>query len=125
MLKPTNAGEERRRTPRFRCGCDATISRVPLDGKPFPGKILDLSLGGCCLETAVQLHCGGRIEIVARVKAASFRGVGEVRAVRSGRRNCVAFVHLSSNAREMLANFIAQLQEAMNTPKPAGREKNP
>ena len=111
------ADNDRRRSTRFTCGGDAKISRLPSDGIFLPGKILDLSLGGCCVDTTLPIDCGVRAEIVARVNAASFRAVGEVRAIRGRSGAGVEFVHLSTGGKDMLADLVAELarlQAVMN-----------
>ena len=105
MPRPANVKEERRRTPRFLCGCDATISRFPSDGKYFPGKILNLGRGGCCIDTSLALFCGTRIEIVVRAKGSTFRVVGDVRAVWGGSKKCIAFVRLCAGADEIFPAY--------------------
>jgi PilZ domain len=103
------ADNDRRRSPRFTCGGDAKISRLPSGGIFLPGKILDLSLDGCCVDTTLPIHCGVRAEIVVRVNAASFRAVGEVKAIRGRSGACIEFVQLSTVGRDMLADLVAEL----------------
>jgi hypothetical protein len=125
MPERTDADEDRRRNTRFTCGGDAKISRLPSDGIFLPGKILDLSLGGCCVDTTLPIDCGVRAELVVRVNAASFRAVGEVRAIRGRSGACIEFVRLSTGGKEMLADLVAELarlQAVMNKLKSARRE---
>jgi hypothetical protein len=96
MPKRTEAEEERRRTPRFNCGGHAKISFLPSDGIFLPGKIRDLSLGGCCLDTNLPIEFGSRAEVLVRVNAASFRAVGIVKALRSDSVAGIEFVRLST-----------------------------
>jgi|CZKY01.1.fsa_nt_gi hypothetical protein len=119
------ADNDRRRSTRFTCGGDAKISLLPSDGIFLPGKILDLSLGGCCVDTTLPIHCGVRAEIVVRVNAASFRAVGEVRAIRGRSGAGVEFVHLSTGGKDLLEDLVAELarlQEVMNKLRSARRE---
>ena len=119
------ADNDRRRSTRFTCGGDAKISLLPSDGIFLPGKILDLSLGGCCVDTTLSIHCGVRAEIVVRVNAASFRAVGEVRAIRGRSGAGVEFVHLSTGGKDLLEDLVAELarlQEVMNKLRSARRE---
>ena len=81
MAKNTNGDDVRPRNPRFRCGGVAKISLLPSNGLFLSGKILDLSLGGCCVDTPVPIECGARAEIVVHVNSSSFRAVGEVRGI--------------------------------------------
>jgi len=118
---------DRRRSPRFKCGGEAKISRLPSDGIFVPGKIFDLSLGGCCIDTTLPIDFGARTEIVVCVNTASFRAVGEVRAIRSGCGAGIEFVHLSAGGKHTLADLVrelARLQALMNKLKAARREIN-
>jgi hypothetical protein len=100
---------DRRRSARFVCGGFAKISQLPSDGIFVPARIRDLSLHGCCVDTTVPIDCGTRAEIVVRVNAASFRAVGEVRAVRGRSVTGVEFTHLSAGGRDLLADMITDL----------------
>jgi len=98
---------------------------LPSDGVVLPGKIRDLSLGGCSVDTTRAIECGARAEIVARVNAVSFRAVGEVKAIRGGSTACLAFVYLTSGGKELLADMIADLarvQAVMDKLKATRRE---
>jgi hypothetical protein len=119
------AENDRRRSPRFSCGGHVKISRLPSNGIFVPGTIRDLSLHGCCLDTPLPIDCGVRAEIVVRVNAASFRAVGEVKAIRGSSAAGVEFVHLTAGGKEMLGDLIAELaklQAVMNKLKSARRE---
>ena len=119
------AENDRRRSPRFSCGGHVKISRLPSNGIFIPGTIRDLSLHGCCLDTTLPIDCGVRAEIVVRVNAASFRAVGEVKAIRGSSAAGVEFVHLTAGGKEMLGDLIAELaklQAVMNKLKSARRE---
>jgi hypothetical protein len=109
MPERTDADDDRRRSTRFACSGDAKISRLPSDGIYLPGKILDLSLGGCRVDTTLPIDCGVRAEIVVRVNTASFRAVGEVRAIRGRSGACIEFVQLSTGGKDMLANLVTEL----------------
>ncbi|MBZ5612614.1 MAG: PilZ domain-containing protein [Acidobacteriia bacterium] len=120
--------DDRRDSPRFSCGGHATISRLPSDGIILPGKIRDLSLGGCCVETTSPIAPGVRAELVLRVNAASFRAVGEVRAIRGHSGACLEFVLLSAGGKGVLADLItelARLQAVMNDIRTTRREIDP
>ncbi len=51
-----------------------------------------------------------RAEILVRVNAASFRGVGEAKAIRN-RYGGIEFLHLSAGGKDMLADLVAQLAD--------------
>jgi len=121
------ANNDRRRSPRFTCGGHAEINFLPSTGILLPGTIRDLSLHGCCVDTLLPIDCGVRAEIVVRVNAASFRAVGEVRAIRGRSGAGLEFVHLSAGGKDMLAGLttdLARLQAVMNKLKSTRREIN-
>ena len=122
------ANDDRRDGPRFCCGGHAAIRCLPSDGIVLPGKIRDLSLGGCCVDTTLPIPCGARAELVVRVNAASFRAVGEVRAIRGQSGACLEFVQLSARGKGVLADLVtelARLQAVMNDIKSTRREIDP
>jgi hypothetical protein len=117
--------QDRRRSPRFSCGGYAQINCLPSNGVILLGTIRDLSLHGCRVDTSLPIECGVRAEIVVRVNAASFRAVGEVRAIRGHSSAGWEFVQLSAGGREMLGGLVtdlARLQAVMNNLKSARRE---
>ncbi len=125
MPERKGANDDRRGSPRFSCGGHATISCLPSDGIFLPGKIRDLSLGGCCVDTTLPIACGARAEVVVRVNAASFRALGEVRAIRSRSGVCLEFVRLSPGGKDMLSDLIkelARLQAFVDRVKSSRRE---
>ena len=103
------APQDRRRSPRFACGGEAKISCLPSDGIFLPGRIRDLSLGGCCLDTILPIDFGARTEVVLRVNAASFRAVGIVRALRDKSATGIEFVQLSVTGKQLLAELVKEL----------------
>jgi len=87
--------------------------------------IRDLSLHGCCLDIPQPFDCGVRAEIIVRVNAASFRAVGEVKAIRGPSTAGMEFVHLSAGGKDLLADLVTELarwQAIMNKLKSARRE---
>src|ERR1700693_1438401 len=112
-------------TPRFSCGGVAKISLLPSNGLFLSGKILDLSLGGCCVDTPVPIECGARAEIVVHVNSSSFRAVGEVRGIHGNSEAGIQFIYLSRGGKDLLADLIAELarlQALIHQLKAARRE---
>ena len=125
MLGNTSADTERRRSPRFSCGGYANISCLPSDGIVLRGTIRDVSLGGCHVDTALRIDCGARAEILVRVNAASFRALGEVKAVRGNSGVGLEFVQLSAGGKDMLSELVtdlARLEAVVNKLKGMRRE---
>jgi len=73
------------------------------------GTIRDVSLGGCHVDTALPMDCGARAEILVRVNAASFRALGEVKAVRGNSGVGLEFVQLSAGGKDMLSELVTDL----------------
>jgi hypothetical protein len=109
MSPPTAGDEDRRRSPRFACSGEAKIVRLPSNGLLIPGKMRDLSLGGCYVETSSALDCGARTEIVVRINSASFRAVSQVKAIRDRFGVGMEFVRLSARGKDMLAEVVEEL----------------
>jgi hypothetical protein len=101
--------EERRRSPRFTCGGQARIVSLPFNGVALSGKILDLSLGGCYIETDQPLPCGTMVEVIVQVDASSFRALGRVRDSRDRSGAALEFLQLSAGGRDLLRELVAQL----------------
>lgn len=101
--------KDRRRTPRLSCAGDATLVCLPSDGNYFPGKIHDLSLGGCRLDLNEPIDTGARTEVVIRINAASFRALGIVKGLRGKLEAGIEFVHLSSGGKDLLEDLISEL----------------
>jgi PilZ domain-containing protein len=100
---------DRRRSPRFSCGGEAKIVCLPSDGISFAGRVRDLSLGGCWIETVSPISCGVRAEILLRTNTSAFRAVGQVKAVRERRGICLQFERLSAGGQKMLTQLVAEL----------------
>jgi hypothetical protein len=121
-------GKERRRTPRFNCGGYVELNWLPSNGIYVPGKVRDLSLHGCCIDTNALIDCGMRAEIVVRVKTNSFRALGEIKGIRGGGGAGIEFVRLSAGGRGLLEDLVgelAMLQAAIDKLKATGDKRDP
>jgi PilZ domain len=101
------------------------MNRLPSAGILLTGALRDLSLHGCCVDTPLPIDCGARAEIVVRVNAASFRAVGEVRAIRGRSGAALEFVRLSARGKDSLSGLVtdlARLQAIMDKLKSVRRE---
>jgi hypothetical protein len=92
--------DDRRRSPRFICGGLAKILCLPSDGIYLAGKVRDLSMNGCGIETVSPLECGARAEILLQVSDTSFRAIGQVKAVRGPGGIGMEFIQLSSGGHD-------------------------
>jgi hypothetical protein len=125
LLTPRD--EDRRRSLRYNCGGAAKILCLPSNGSSLPGRVRDLSLRGCCLETVPALDCGARTEIVLRVNSGSFRAVSQVKGTRDRFGVGMEFVHLSARGKDMLADVVerlARLQALVNQLRSGRRQED-
>jgi hypothetical protein len=103
------ADDDRRRNQRFACAGEVKISRLPSDGIFVPARILDLSLGGCRVDINLPMDRGVRTELLVRVKDATFRAVGEVKAIRGSSMAGIEFVRLGGSGKDILAELVEEL----------------
>ena len=103
--------DERRYNPRYECEGSAEI-RVPSQGRLLRGRIVNLSLGGCYIETSASLDIGTKIEIVLRVAGLAFRAAGEIKSVYGSAGVGIQFTGMSAGGRSRLNELIGELEEA-------------
>ncbi len=111
---PIRPKSDRRQSPRVRCGGLAKIISLPSEGVSVSGKVLNLSLGGCGIETVSTLPKGTRAEIILRVNAASIRVLAEVRAARGPQGLGVKFLQVSGWGEYLLGELIHDLATAQS-----------
>jgi hypothetical protein len=110
-LEYRSDGDERRYSPRYECEGSAEI-RIPAQGRLVRGRIVNLSLGGCYVETNAALDVGSRVEIVLRVTGLAFRAAGEVKSVYGSAGVGIQFIGMSAGGRTRLKELIGELEEA-------------
>ena len=103
--------DERRYSPRYECEGSAEV-RIPSQGRVVRGRIVNLSLGGCYIETNAALDIGSKIEIVLRVTGLAFRAAGEIKSVYGSMGVGIQFTGMSSGGRTRLRELIGELEEA-------------
>ena len=77
------------------------------------------------MDTTVPIDSGMKAEIVVRVNAASFRAVGEVKAIRGRSVAGMEFIHLTAGGKDLLADMVtdlARLQAITNKLRDVRRE---
>lgn len=110
---PTN----RRRHPRYACQGRAEVC-VPHGGLLFRGKILDLSLSGCLIETvALNLERGTPVEVYFAVRQVQFRISGQIAILYPKRGAGIAFDSLNPRRAREIAELIAELKARPHPPK--------
>lgn len=81
--EPAATGRERRRDARYDCPGEVEILRVKqATGIIIRGKIRNLSLGGCYVETESPLERGAQLAVVLKIDALKLRVIAEVRSVK-------------------------------------------
>jgi hypothetical protein len=105
--------EDLRSSPRLQCSGLAGIQTLPVSEKPFPAKIMNLSVGGCLmkLEMPLILAMDEIVELLFCVNQMPFRVRGKVRAIRSDTLIGFQFPHLSTRSRRQLEDLIGELIE--------------
>lgn len=96
------------------CGGEARISLLPSDGALYFGALRNLSEGGLCVDMPCPLGVGSRAELLVRINGLTFRTVGQV-TTRERSRTGMKFVHLTATGKEMLQEFLADLDELQKT----------
>ena len=101
----------RRRHVRYACEGRAEVF-LPHGGLLLRGKILDLSLSGCFIETpALTLERGTRVEVFFVARRMQFRVSGHIAAVSRKRGAGVAFQNLSPRLARQVADLVRELKE--------------
>lgn len=104
-------GAEKRRHPRYGCEGYAEVF-LPHGGLLFRGRILNLSMTGCYIETALlNLERGTLVEIYFVTNQLQFRVLGNVAALRRKRGAGIAFVSVSPRRAMQIAMLVSELAE--------------
>jgi hypothetical protein len=108
-------GEELRRAPRLQCSGLAGIQTLPAVEKPCPAKIINLSVGGCLIESEVPLTLAMDeiVELIFCVNHMPFRVRGKVRSIRSATLMGFQFPQISDRVRRQLEDLVGELIERL------------
>jgi hypothetical protein len=97
-------GEERRLFGRRSCRIEAQVS-IPGSSVGLPGKVTDISLGGCYVEMLAPLPVDTMVELALTAGDTTMRASGRVRASQRGLGMGVAFASMSPAHFEKLRKF--------------------
>lgn len=101
----------RRRCPRYPCEGRAEVF-VPHGALLFQGKILDLSLSGCFIETpALNLERGTHVEVYFVARQMQFRVAGHIAVLHRKRGAGIAFRNLAPRRAQQVADLVRELKE--------------
>lgn len=103
---------ERRRQARLEVDASATIFLVRV-GSTLRGRIADLSLSGCRIQTEEQFQVGiyTRVEAEFYLQRLPFRLAGVIQVVHDSRTIGIWFLDLSDRKREQVADLIAEIKK--------------
>jgi hypothetical protein len=109
----------------LRYPCDGTAEvKGAVGSLRFSGKILDLSLAGCYLETVppVRLERGSHVEIFFQVNGLALRIAATLTAVRPGKGTGYRFSRPSPRTQDQLEALIEELSLTARQPSQPGPE---
>jgi c-di-GMP-binding flagellar brake protein YcgR len=89
-------------------------------GSRLRGRILDLSLGGCCIRTNERFPVGiyTRVETEFRIDGLPFRLGGVVQRIYDRKTVGIRFLDLSERKRQQVLDLIVEIAEAHAAPEP-------
>jgi hypothetical protein len=104
--------KELRRAPRLQCSGVAGIQTLPACNKPCPATIINLSIGGCLMESERPLTLAKNeiVELIFCVNQMPFRVRGRVRAIRSESVIGFQFPQVSDRVRRQLEDLVGELR---------------
>jgi hypothetical protein len=97
-------GEERRLFGRRHCRIEAQVS-IPGSSVGLPGKVTDISLGGCYVEMLAPLPVDTMVELALTAGDTTMRASGRVKSCQTGLGMGVAFASMSPAHFEKLRKF--------------------
>jgi c-di-GMP-binding flagellar brake protein YcgR len=128
MENEANAGAksaskaERRKEPRHKVDGSAILHLLTL-GIKMPGRVLDLSLGGCALRTVDPFVLGiyRRVEVEFQIEGLPFRLAGVTQSIHDRNTIGIRFLNLSERKREQVLQLIEELKEHLKAEAAANK----
>lgn len=104
--------DNRRAQPRLRCRGVAEVVVLRLERK-IPGMLLDLSVGGCCIQTTQPIPSIERpsVEVRLTVNGITLRVAGIVRNVRKDRYAGIEFINVTPRKADQILELVKELTE--------------
>lgn len=104
--------DDRRADPRMRCKGIAEVTVLSL-GKRLPGKLIDLSISGCCIATEGPMPPieSPVVEVQVAIDGTTLRVAGVVRNVLKDRRLGIEFVDVTQRKAQQIGELVAELIE--------------
>jgi hypothetical protein len=103
---------ERRKESRHPVDGSAILNLLYL-GIKMPGRVLDLSLSGCCIRTDDRYVLGifRRVEVELRIEGLPFRLAGVTQSIHNSYSVGIRFLDVSERKREQLVQLIEDLED--------------
>lgn len=116
---------ERRAHPRLNVDSNAIIRLVDL-AADIPGRIIDLSVGGCLIHTTQRFPVGifRRVETEFRLNGLPFRLGGVTQTIYDPHRVGIRFLDMSDRKREQLLELVAEVMESTEETDTASEHKS-
>ncbi len=105
---------ERRQYPRLPVDTHGTLLLVEV-GARLPGRILNISFGGCLILTDNRFPTGvfRRVEVEFTLQGIPFRVAGVTQGIYDRRRVGVRFLDMSDRKREQLRQLLREIAESI------------
>jgi c-di-GMP-binding flagellar brake protein YcgR len=110
--------DDRRRSPRLECTGNAHLRMLDLESAgtvQFHGKILNLSLLGCCIEieSVIPFRVKDRLEVYFQLNGMPVLIMGIIRAIHTKHKIGIEFLDVSTRKQEQLRYIMNDLLEQL------------
>jgi hypothetical protein len=115
IARASTESSDRRRHPRYLCEGSAEVF-LPHGALLFQGKILDISLSGCFIETPdLNLERGTHVEVYFVTRQLQFRVAGHIAVLYRKRGAGIAFRDMGPRRTRYVAELLHELKELAET----------
>lgn len=118
IIKTSWEGRERRRSPRLECSGNANVRMLNLDSEDsvqFQGRILNLSLLGCCIETEIPtaLRINDQLEVYFQLNGFPLLLMGIAKSIHTPQKIGIEFLEVSPRKQDQLKYILNDLKEEL------------
>jgi len=107
------ARKNRRLHPRSRCR--ATIELQPENGGPIYGTVIDISMGGCYVETSAVLSAGSKLKLIFSDQKEQLTVEGTISRLDLGSGVALQFKELNREDRTQMQRVLSLVQKTTNS----------
>jgi hypothetical protein len=105
-----------RRFSRYSCASEVQF-RNPASGEIISGEVIDISLSGCCVQTATPFPPGTEVEIALQANKLRIHTHGRVKSVKGNRSMAVEFDGELAERLQRLPRFVRMISGAGASPR--------